>query len=161
MSNYKQNNVTFIQDLPDLDDLEMSGPRPIQAATRTQIKGSRYDDEILPPSESQKYQKFIRPGYTPPPFEAGMDTNSTPGLEELQKMEHIERIDRIERIEDQIIPRTTIMPPGSPSCLEVADHIANCPICSKFYSNDKTVYMIVIAVLSIICILLLKRILDV
>lgn len=158
-NNYKQNNVTFIQDLPDLDDLEMSGPKPFQGATRTQIKGSRYDEEILPPTETQKYQKFIRAGYAPPPLEAGMDTDSTPTLQNFEDIQ--QKMERIERADEQFIPKTTIMPPGSPSCLEVADHIANCPICSKFYNNDKTIYMIVIAVLSVICILLLKRILDV
>lgn len=49
-----------------------------------------------------------------------------------------------------------------PSCLEVAEHIKDCPICSKLYNNnDNTVYIIVIVILSIICILLLKRVLDI
>ena len=26
------------------------------------------------------------------------------------------------------------------SCLDIAAHIDNCPICSKFYKNDKTVF---------------------
>ena len=53
------------------------------------------------------------------------------------------------------------MPDGTPSCLDVAEHIANCPICSKFYSTDKTIYIIAIVILSIICILLLKKVLDI
>jgi len=58
-------------------------------------------------------------------------------------------------------PMVTKMPPNSPSCLDVADHINACPICSRFYNNDKTLYVIAIAVLAIICILLLKKVLDV
>jgi hypothetical protein len=46
------------------------------------------------------------------------------------------------------------------NCLEVADHIANCPICSKLYNNDKTMYIIAIVILSIIVILLLKKVLE-
>ena len=52
------------------------------------------------------------------------------------------------------------MPIGTPSCLDVAEHIANCPLCSKFYSTDKTIYIVAIVALSIICILLLKKVLD-
>jgi hypothetical protein len=53
------------------------------------------------------------------------------------------------------------MPFGSPSCLDVAEHISKCPICSKFYNTDKTIYIIAIITLVIICILLLKKVLDV
>lgn len=52
------------------------------------------------------------------------------------------------------------MPIGTPSCLDVAEHIANCPLCSKFYSTDRTIYIVAIVALSIICILLLKKVLD-
>ena len=27
------------------------------------------------------------------------------------------------------------------SCQKVLDHISNCPICNKFYNNDRTVYI--------------------
>ncbi len=50
---------------------------------------------------------------------------------------------------------------NSPSCLEIADHIPNCPICSKLYESDKTIYLIAIVVLAMICIILLKKVLDV
>jgi hypothetical protein len=51
-------------------------------------------------------------------------------------------------------------PVGSPTCLEIADHVGSCPICSRFYKNDNTVYIIAIVILAIICILLLKRVLN-
>ena len=47
------------------------------------------------------------------------------------------------------------------NCRDVAGHTSNCDVCSKLYNNDKTFYIIAICVLVIICILLLKRILDV
>jgi len=53
------------------------------------------------------------------------------------------------------------MPICYPSCLDVAEHISKCPICSKFYNTDKTIYIISIITLVIICILLLKKVLDV
>ena len=46
------------------------------------------------------------------------------------------------------------------SCMEIAQHVKNCPICSKFYDNDKSIYIVAIIILSIFCIILLKKILD-
>lgn len=46
------------------------------------------------------------------------------------------------------------------NCIEIANHIKSCPICSKFYENDKTVYVIAIIILVIICIILIKKVLE-
>lgn len=45
-------------------------------------------------------------------------------------------------------------------CIDVANHIKSCPICSKFYDNDKTMYVIAIIILVIICIILMKKVLE-
>ena len=47
------------------------------------------------------------------------------------------------------------------SCQKVLDHISNCPICNKFYNNDRTVYIIIIVILIIISLLLFKKVLNV
>jgi hypothetical protein len=46
------------------------------------------------------------------------------------------------------------------NCIDVANHIKSCPICSKFYDNDKTMYVVVIIILVIICIILMKKVLE-
>ena len=46
------------------------------------------------------------------------------------------------------------------SCIEIANHIKSCPICSRFYDNDKSIYIIVIVILVIICVILFKKILE-
>lgn len=46
------------------------------------------------------------------------------------------------------------------SCLDVSNHVENCPICRRIYKNDKTVLIIAIVILSILCILLLKKVLN-
>jgi len=46
------------------------------------------------------------------------------------------------------------------SCLDVHNHLENCPICRKIYKNDKTVLIIAIVILAILCILLLKKVLN-
>lgn len=61
----------------------------------------------------------------------------------------------------QIPPQEMMMQPPSMNCLDIARHVQDCPICSKFYHNDRTVYVIAIVVLSIVCLLLLKKVLNV
>lgn len=46
------------------------------------------------------------------------------------------------------------------NCMDIANHVKNCPICTKFYDNDKTIYIVIIVVLAIVAVLLLKRVLE-
>jgi hypothetical protein len=70
-----------------------------------------------------------------------------------------------EFIEPQIIKlrgeRHNLIDPMSVSCIDISCHIQNCPICSKFYNGDKSLYIIIIIILAIVSLLLLKRVLGV
>jgi hypothetical protein len=46
------------------------------------------------------------------------------------------------------------------TCIEVANHIRSCPICSKIYDNDKSVYIIIIVILVIVCAILFKKVIE-
>jgi hypothetical protein len=46
------------------------------------------------------------------------------------------------------------------NCIDVSNHIKNCPICSKFYENDKSIYIIIIIILAIVCIILARKVLE-
>ena len=129
-----RNHVTPLDQLPELQDLDREQQMGGGGAPR-------------PPPDH--YQKFVRrpmridpqAGMAPmgPPLEAiGMGQGMGQGIPEMY-MPH--------------------MPAGN--CIDIARHIQDCPICSKFYSSDKTVYIIIIVILAIICILLLKKVLDV
>ena len=114
---------------------------------------------MLPPKEAERFAKYIRNNHTISE-QAGMTPytkepqNQEKYQEKYQKENYITQNPKEEGI------KTFNMPHGTPSCLDVAEHIANCPICSKFYNTDKTIYIIAIISLSIICILLLKKVLD-
>jgi hypothetical protein len=133
-------NVTFIENLPELEEVENGN-----------FKGA----EMLPPGEANKFKKFIRNNHDMLPESGMIDTPSTKvrNTQPEVEMDNNISIGHFNHI------KTFNMPSDSPSCLVVATHIANCPICSKFY-NDKTIYLVLIAILSIICIILLKKILD-
>ena len=145
-------NTTSVDELPELEDIE--GPQQFQNAVRNNYKGSRYPDGIpngIMPPNSEKFERFRRNSHLAPE-EAGMTQAQYNVPQEQyvpQSPEHIPA--RIERYEGNT----------DPTCLQVANHIANCPLCSKYYNNDKTVYIIAIVILTIVCILLLKKILNI
>lgn len=141
-----QQNVTMINELPELEDLE--GPRPFQPAIRNQLKG------YMSP-ENKEFQKYIREGHTPLQ-ESGMHSSQ----QNYQFEPYYNPEFESNNLKEEGI-KTYAMPENTPNCVEIAEHVANCPVCSKFYNNDKTIYVIAIVILAILCILLLKKVLDV
>ena len=128
-------NVTNIADLPELTDLE-SQQQHAPAATPPQH------------SMSDQYQRHIRNKHVPS-AQAGMSRMGPPP-QQYPVQERFEQLHGKQHVD-----------PSEISCMEIANHIKDCPICSKFYDNDKSIYIIIIVVLSIICLLLLKKVLDV
>lgn len=168
--------VTMLDQLPELDDLEaggfaqqygngqMMGPQPAQNNFPPHGAG-------LPPGSAKKYTKYIRGNHQMTPGSGMMNSEyynhpggyGGPG-------QHGEQYGTLEPQMTQGQGEMIVTgPPPAPephpalqiNCVDIARHIQECPICSKFYSNDKTVYIIAIVVLSIVCLLLLKRVLNV
>lgn len=150
-----QQNVTPLEMLPDLEDLE---------------KNEYSLMNVLPPGETEKFARYIRNNqHNGIAKQSGMAPNIHSGKQRQYHDNHYndhQYNDKKENYDYNHIQqedgiKTFNMPSGTPSCLDVAEHIANCPICSKFYNTDKTIYIIAIVILSIICILLLKKVLNV
>lgn len=181
-STYKQ-NVTFLEDLPDIEDIEMGGGGGDGPNIRTRNfqRESKYPGNgILPESEGNKYDKFIRNHdnnapvqesgmYVPrghniqqpehPPYPPQQHPQNRP-RENFNREHIISRDNIIDEGFEQQPPKKVYSLSDGPSCIDVANHIAECPICSKFYNNDKTLYLLIIAIMSIVCVLLLKRVID-
>jgi len=158
-------NTTSIDELPDIDEIE--GPRPYNPVIRDHLKESNYPDyEILPVGEADKFQKYIRQGHVPS-MESGMNNmfpdESVPHMKQSVNQMYEEQDFFTEQEQPKINPKynTIELPPNSPSCIDVSNHFMMCPVCSRLYHNDKTVYIISIVVLAFVCILLLKKVLDV
>jgi len=49
-------------------------------------------------------------------------------------------------------------PQQSINCVTIAQHIESCPICSRLYDTDKTLYILAIIGLLLLCFLMVKRI---
>lgn len=167
------NNVTPIDLLPELEELE--GPRQLNKATRhggppMSKYQETYGGDILPPGEMDRMNKFIR-GNMNIPREAGMQPyhenfndneqmrasmDGTPSPMTIQQHNYYEPMNTSGEYTAKYS-----LPQNSPSCIDCANHVDACPICKAFFNNDKTVYIIAIVVLAIICLILLKKVLDV
>ena len=145
---------TLIHDLPDLDDLEgnkvddkyskflrNNHNTPVQAGMSSpQITESYMSQQAMMGPPGMGPPGMGPPGMGPPGMgPPGMDPTTTPVFEPYQKASLT----------------------NGPSCIDVAEHIATCPLCSKFYKCDNTIYIVTIVILVIICLILLKKVLDV
>lgn len=132
--NRNNNNVTHLSELPELEDLEK--------------RNSDYNGILSRQVDDEKYQKYLRNTHKVDAL-SGMSSHNNYMQEQYQM--------------EQQPPQRMMMPPVQPfgNCIDVARHIQDCPICSKFYSSDKTIYIIIIVILAIVTLLLLKRILNV
>jgi hypothetical protein len=144
-------NVTRIEDLPDLSDIEtydvgesgMGNKDPkMNKYIRNHSRQSYTNLDMNPKFEPYKRNNVEEYGY---------DTNdSTQAQAPLQDERNIERYD----YEPTPLPQVRL------NCLDVCNHIKDCPLCSKFYHNDNTLYLIIIVVLSILVLILTKKVLN-
>ena len=146
---YRSNNpqyTTPIEELPDLEELERS-------MQQHPMKMNRKLD-IVP--QSEKYDKFLRNSYTPPD-ESGMNYREQPQEMYMPNMPNMPMgYNQQPQYKEMMYDGR-----GEPSCIQISNHISNCPICIKFYNNDKTLYILAIVILAIFCILLIKKVLNI
>lgn len=148
------NGHTPLNELPDLEDLDMHG----------QGQGRRYVQSDRPVDHN--YDKYLRAPHKLS-VESGMASyNGGPPQGMPMGMPHgapQEMMMNGPYSPGQPGPAPYIEKFASPqfNCIDIARHIQDCPICSKFYSSDKTIYIIVIVILAIVCLLLLKKVLNV
>jgi len=153
---------TMIDDLPDLNDLEVNSGNMAQ------------NNPPVHEENNEKYSKFIRERYTVPK-EAGMINGNTQfsPYNDMNTPEQYTPAPNDQQYaqpqpQQQYYPEHYVPPVmerfDSPStnlsCIDVANHIAQCPICSQLYKNDKSIYMMAIIILSVVCLLLLKKVLE-
>jgi hypothetical protein len=134
----RQHGVTYIDDLPDLNDLTEPTTTP--------------HSQMVP--DQDKYKKFIRNGTGNPAMESGMSRNKITVIDD-NLMEDTQSYAQQQTQQYQQHSAQLY------SCIDIANHIKTCPICSKLYNDDKTLYILCIILLCIVCIILIKKILNV
>jgi hypothetical protein len=181
------NKVTYIEDLFDLDDRSPQSdqqstqgyPPRISQNFENQMMVEQSEREVSAKPMNSKIRKHIDPriamnGGVAPSYHNNNKNNDDYFLIERGNFPQRQRPQQYDdEREFEMGPRVVgniphIHPhsqhsqpqPRELSCIEIARHVKHCPICSKFYDNDKSVYIIVIILLVIFCIILLKKILD-
>jgi hypothetical protein len=189
---YSQNHVTLIDDLPLLEDID-----------KPKTEGLN----MIPQTEVNKYQKFLRNSGYDPPVESGMMMKKPKHLKNMNHNETQEFKDlpntydddeymiknddmmynnyhedsnrtyrnnnymqnnkkfkynpyEIEPVHENYEHKLQHKEKSSNQCIDVADHAANCPVCSKLYANNNTIFILIIVFLALVNLLLLKRILE-
>jgi hypothetical protein len=176
MSYRTNKNYTLIEELPDLEELERGNQN---------YNGGGIN--MIPPDNANQINKFIRNNVYEPPVESGMAQPQRPPQRQNQ---HHQPQPQSQPPPEQTQITQFIIPPPPPqnqfmedsmyepnfnqppmrynphhnydiNCVSVADHTTNCIVCSRLYQHNTSGYIVVIILLSIICILLLKRVLNV
>lgn len=163
MYNNQNRNFTLIDELPELEDLEANGMNkqihgPPNGEPHTFGKPLHFANQEI----QEKFKKFIRPSMGEALQESGMGREYNYSLQP-QQTDFFNTPPPQEYLNQENSKPQYPHPQfyqNSPTCLEIASHVKSCPICSRFYNNDNTIYIIAIVILSIICILLLKRVLN-
>lgn len=98
--------------------------------------------------DSPRLRKFIRGSHNPP-SESGMETDNG----SMYAGGALNPPPQMQQMMQQMMQRPI-------SCIEISEHISQCPICSKFYSPDNTIYIVLIVILVVLCLMLLKKIVN-
>ena len=161
--------VTPIELLPDLEDLEES--RENYSGINKHIPGG----DIFSGKEGDKYKNIIRKNQHSPPFESGMIQHPAQmyqqhgsnqmyqqhGSNQMYQQHGSNQMYQQHDVIDQPhVVKETFSQAAKMNCVDVSNHISDCPICSKFYKKDNTIFIISIAVLCFIILILLKKVLK-
>ena len=180
--NYQK--VTMLEDLPDLNEIENFQQSPVapnkyeKFIRDTHQPGRQsgmmegYEDTLnLPSMPPPTYQDHNSMAHSSMPHPNMMPPNmpppppiQRPSMENFVHPKNNNFFDNSSIIQTPEFfngPKPVKNNSSELSCVEVADHIENCPICSKFYRNNNTIFLIIIFILSIFCLILLKKVLDI
>ena len=127
--NYNQRNVTYISELPELEDLEKN------ENTKKGIKSYHI-------KEPMRLSHMSGMSYRHGDYGPSRENLSDPIIDHPEE--------RYENFHHRY----------SSPCMDLANHMKDCPICSRFYNNDRMMYIIAIVLLSLLCLMLIKKILN-
>jgi len=150
---YKK-NVTYIQDLQDVGNIEHFNnkqedlPKPHQRAIRATRYNNPYDE--MNRSRGQMNQMFREN------FSNASNTPFVGGTKSYRDSDIKMSPAPIQMPEKEIDHNFK----NDITCLDICNHIKDCPLCSQFYDNDKTIYIIIIVMLCILNLIFLKKILN-
>ena len=156
-------NVTLIKDLPDVDELEQNiNNKFIRNGHKTPQESGMHEQPQhgiqhgIQHGQSDFLQNLPRRGQSD-----FVQHNQSDFVQQYPQQRN--RYEHYEKpFENTNINRSlTVDTPDQLNCRSLIEHFTTCPLCSKYFKNDNTVYIIIITILTIILAILLKKILNV
>ena len=154
-------NTTPIEDLIDLDDTNIITNNPNSNLNTSKfIRNSGHQINLDSGMSQSNQSNQSRNQYFPPPKQM---PSSPQSLQQSPQSHQSHQSQSLQSQQSHQLHPLKINIPEiyTPNCIDIHNHVTQCPICSKFFKFDNSVYIISIIVLSIICILLLKKVLNV
>ena len=142
------NNITRIEDLPELSDIDNSYGGGVMGSMGSGMGSGMGNTD-------PKMNKYIR-NYTRQTYNNTMDNMNSRNSEPYQSQMYIEQEPKV--YEKEFYEPTPL--PTRLNCLDVCNHIKDCPLCSKFYHNDNTLFIIIIVCLLILTVILTRKVLN-
>ncbi len=149
-----------------LHTLDKSRSAPTNGIRDTQ-NSYPYEEEV-----KENYNPEHIPRQFPQPFHQPQENNpfNQPQIHEMYKgpppskeppqLPESEPTEEFRQMPPQFVHPHVGHPHQGHSCMSIADHVSGCPICSRYYDTDKTIYMVIIVILLIICALLIRKVLN-
>ena len=164
---YKK-NVTYIQDLPDIEAIEHFKPQDLPKPPQRAIRNTRYRNPVDEMNRSRSGMGQM--------FRENFSNMKQPNYNNMRQSTYNNSSNNAYqggtksfRDSEPLMSMATHAPKPKPeyfqnnepiNCLDICNHIKDCPLCSQFYNNDKTIYIILIVMLCILNLIFLKKILN-
>jgi hypothetical protein len=162
-SNYKRTPIDQLMDLDAPDAMEPSEPKydpKFQKYLRGDVKSQFMQganggvEHFLPPPPPQH-----APHHAPPQHYAPAPKYPSGGVSYIDDDFNVMAEHFTPQKQQAPVMRATT-DTTSLNCQDFFNHVQGCPICSKFYNTDKTIYIVIIVMLSLVSLILLKRVLE-
>ena len=182
--NNRYSKVDF-DNLPDIQELELdnnnsNSPPPLYPANRQNRhlgypesnKNYSNNSNNLPPEMALKTQKFLRNIHTPLSESGMIQQNKGHGMLLPYNVTPIDDLpsynvdlpydqpfdDHVYDSNGHNFGRNTFN--QHISCIDIANHVKYCMVCGRLYKQDSTLYIVVIIFLLLVCLILLKNVLN-
>lgn len=170
------NGDTIEQYSPILSEKQRHAPMSFNTNQRNNHLENMMNHNHIQPGHSGFSGNHIQPGHMtgnipsniPGNIPGNMPNGFAPGPRMIEKyQQHIQRPPSpqiqeqpVQRIHKENFEKQRREYYDNLNCRDVAEHISNCPVCSKLYKPNNTIYIIIIIMLVVINLLCVKKLLS-
>ena len=147
-----QKNVTFLEDLPDIDDIQ-------DKVNKKYIR--KFDNDVIPESGMYSHAKPSQQQYHQSYEQPNINAYKQPYEDYEENYENTyDNMSKASRGLNGSSTSANTINADELNCRDIANHIANCPVCSSLYGSNEKIFYFVIIVLIIVILMLINKLLE-